>query len=280
MYKLAHVCISQKVRKGLSPADINRRVFISLGNVLGFITLLFFGIRDLSFGRDFLGIVELSAGGSYIGNVLLLRYYSKSRPVFRFGIIQGMFLFLFLGAFRIGAIFPSGGGFISSSLFWSFIIPLVCFFLTGKKEGIWWTLSYYVALILLLYAGPAKYFIQYDSEVKLEFLISFLIISLLTYLLESLRFTSNARLEKKNRQLAEALDNVKTLSGLVPICSSCRKIRDDKGYWESLEEYLQSRTDVRFSHGLCDDCLKKEYPEIFDDVKSRSISDNGLRDES
>lgn len=58
-------------------------------------------------------------------------------------------------------------------------------------------------------------------------------------------------------QLREALDNVKTLSGFLPICMYCRKVRDDQGYWEKLESYISAHTGTLFSHGLCPDCEKK-----------------------
>ena len=62
-------------------------------------------------------------------------------------------------------------------------------------------------------------------------------------------------------ELQEALANVKTLRGLIPICASCKKIRDEKGAWNMLEEYISARSDVLFSHGLCSDCLRKHYPD-------------------
>jgi PAS domain S-box-containing protein len=61
-------------------------------------------------------------------------------------------------------------------------------------------------------------------------------------------------------KLTDALAEVRVLGGLLPICSSCKKIRDDKGYWKQLEEYFHSHSDVRFSHGMCPDCFKKIYP--------------------
>jgi AmiR/NasT family two-component response regulator len=64
-------------------------------------------------------------------------------------------------------------------------------------------------------------------------------------------------------ELQEALAQVKTLSGLLPICSSCKRIRDDEGYWNQLEAYIQDHSEVVFSHGLCPECAKKLYPEIF-----------------
>ncbi|MCX8155675.1 MAG: PAS domain-containing protein [Verrucomicrobiae bacterium] len=65
-------------------------------------------------------------------------------------------------------------------------------------------------------------------------------------------------------ELQEALDNVKTLSGLLPICANCKKIRDDQGYWNQIEVYLQQHSEARFTHGLCPECVKKLYPELAD----------------
>jgi PAS domain-containing protein len=61
--------------------------------------------------------------------------------------------------------------------------------------------------------------------------------------------------------LGKALSEVQQLSGLLPICSSCKKVRDDKGYWQQVEQYLSQRTQATFSHGICPECVKKLYPE-------------------
>lgn len=63
-------------------------------------------------------------------------------------------------------------------------------------------------------------------------------------------------------ELRRALSEVKTLSGMLPICSSCKKIRDDKGYWNRIESYIRSHSEVQFSHGICPDCAKKLYPDF------------------
>lgn len=68
--------------------------------------------------------------------------------------------------------------------------------------------------------------------------------------------------EKLIGELKEALATVKTLSGLMPICSHCKKIRDDEGYWNQIEAYIEERSDAEFSHGICNDCAKKYYPEM------------------
>jgi len=68
--------------------------------------------------------------------------------------------------------------------------------------------------------------------------------------------------EKLIRELREALANVKILSGLLPICSSCKKIRNDEGYWEQIESYIKNRSEADFTHGICPECRKKLYPNI------------------
>jgi PAS domain S-box-containing protein len=66
-------------------------------------------------------------------------------------------------------------------------------------------------------------------------------------------------------ELQEALAKVKTLSGMLPICASCKKIRDDQGYWQQVEEYIQKHSEAEFTHGICPDCVRKLYPELYGD---------------
>jgi len=73
---------------------------------------------------------------------------------------------------------------------------------------------------------------------------------------EALRKTIEER-EKLIKELQSALDNVKTLQGLIPICASCKKIRDDKGFWNQVEGYISEHTDAKFTHGICPDCAKE-----------------------
>jgi PAS domain S-box-containing protein len=75
------------------------------------------------------------------------------------------------------------------------------------------------------------------------------------------RRASEAEREKLIHELKEALGRVKSISGLLPMCASCRKIRDQKGSWHDLETYIRSHTEADFSHGICPDCRQKLYPE-------------------
>lgn len=76
------------------------------------------------------------------------------------------------------------------------------------------------------------------------------------------------KIQEQNREkdelivkLQDALDTVKKLSGMLPICSNCKKIRDDKGYWSTIETYIAEHSDAVFTHSICDECVKKLYPE-------------------
>jgi hypothetical protein len=66
--------------------------------------------------------------------------------------------------------------------------------------------------------------------------------------------------ERLIKELQTAMANIKTLSGFLPICAHCKNIRDDKGYWLSVEEYVRTHADVDFSHGICPRCLEKHFP--------------------
>ena len=72
-------------------------------------------------------------------------------------------------------------------------------------------------------------------------------------------------------ELKGALAEVKTLSGLLPICSGCKKIRDDQGYWNRIETFISEHSDAQFSHGICPDCAQKYFPGYRD-----PLDDSGL----
>jgi PAS domain S-box-containing protein len=72
--------------------------------------------------------------------------------------------------------------------------------------------------------------------------------------------------EKLIQELQTALSQIRKLSGMLPICASCKKIRDDKGYWQQVEAYISTHSDVQFSHSVCPECARKLYPEYYEDM--------------
>jgi len=103
---------------------------------------------------------------------------------------------------------------------------------------------------------------------------------------------SELRLQQKNQELEhlnktliatkntleKALGNVKQLRGLLPICASCKKIRNDEGYWEQIEEYIHTHSEAQFSHGICPECARRLYPEIYN-KKNHQKSEEKRKDD-
>ena len=97
----------------------------------------------------------------------------------------------------------------------------------------------------------------------------------------SARKTQEAENERLILELTDALAKVKTLKGLLPICSFCKKIRDDQGYWNQLEAYIETHSDAAFSHGICRECAEKYYPDMKffeEDNQDRGIATSGEMD--
>jgi DNA-binding response OmpR family regulator len=78
------------------------------------------------------------------------------------------------------------------------------------------------------------------------------------------RIHTHVTLKQTIEKLRKALSEVKTLKGLLPICAKCKKVRDDDGYWQSVEKYIATRTEASFTHSICPDCLQDLYPEYYE----------------
>ena len=98
-----------------------------------------------------------------------------------------------------------------------------------------------------IFFGGRKHYLTSDRMQILDLLFS-------TY---EAALYKNKELERLNQELKRSLDTIKTLRGMIPICSECKKIRNDKGYWQQLEIYIGAHSDAEFTHGICPDCAKK-----------------------
>jgi two-component system, response regulator PdtaR len=87
-----------------------------------------------------------------------------------------------------------------------------------------------------------------------------LLLRSIQYAIERLRIVREK--EQLIADLQDAMAQIKTLSGLLPICANCKKIRNDKGYWERIESYIAKHTGAGFTHGICPECMHKLYPEL------------------
>ena len=103
-------------------------------------------------------------------------------------------------------------------------------------------------------AGAGAYLVKPSSIAEIDRAITIAIA----------RFDDLLKLKALNEELQEALGQIKTLAGLLPICVNCKKIRDDKGYWKDVESYLAAYSEAEVSRSLCPDCMEKIYPEFSD----------------
>ncbi|HLP62045.1 MAG TPA: response regulator, partial [Candidatus Deferrimicrobium sp.] len=103
----------------------------------------------------------------------------------------------------------------------------------------------------IFFAGK-KYFITAEKMQIVDLLVS-------TY--EAV-LQKNIELQRLNKELKEANESIRVLRGLIPICSRCKKVRNDDGFWEQVEDYIAQHTEADFSHSLCPDCVKDLYPSL------------------
>ena len=154
-------------------------------------------------------------------------------------------------------------------LYWALTVPLMFFFFFGKREGLFWAVGFYLALCFMILLSPFFGWHEYDGVTVSRFFMILFVVTAFGFGFESSRHSFAEKLDEKNRMLMQeklrlelAMKQIKTLSGLIPICSNCKKVRNDDGFWQQVEEYVRDHTDADFSHGICPDCAKKLYPDL------------------
>ncbi|MBI9089627.1 MAG: hypothetical protein JEZ12_10460 [Desulfobacterium sp.] len=254
--------------------ESNRRKQFNALVLFGLPTMGAYGIYNL-LNADYFDcwFIFLSAAGIMIG-WLLARRLDDPGPVYH----VNTFLFSLLA---LAMMISGGEG--GSKLLWMYNFPLISYFFFGPVAGSVWLCVILISILVVLWP-PFGLFITYPYplEMKLRFLSTFLIFSGVICWVEYLktsylakikhktlrleqeiasRRTAEAAREKTICELQLALDEIKTLSGLVPICANCKKIRDDKGFWNGLEPYIEQRSTVSFTHGMCPECEDELYGE-------------------
>ncbi len=177
-------------------------------------------------------------------------------------------LFIWMTAFSldlvIGLLDYETGYEIGLSVFYLGPI-LLCVWFISRRAGVLMSLcsavTMGVTMYLTGYVAGVGHPRGYITDLWTLFLrLSFYLI--VVFLVSSLKQSFDEQ-GKLVLELKKALDEIKTLSGFLPICASCKKIRDDKGYWNEVEKYVTDHSDAQFSHGLCPECAEKLYPEYF-----------------
>ena len=220
--------------------DTRRKVFLSM-NFIFIVLLSGYGIYNTIIANTRISIFEISvAVFLIITTYLFIKKIAIVIPVaFSMASFYIMAVYLFIS-----------GGASGTGIFWLFVIPVIFFFFLGIKYGTALFLFQYISIIILFFLSKAGYIeIYYNDKTVLFFLIVSIAESIIVFVHE--------------RILDNYHSQIKTMSGLLPICANCKKIRDDSGYWKQVEVYIQEHSEADFTHSICPDCVKKLYPDIY-----------------
>lgn len=231
-------------------ADRLRRLSFLLFLVLFVPVAAFLGWRQATRGQVVEPTVVLSMAALFVVIGVAVTRVREARPLYRLAIGVGVLVLAY--EIAIGA--SSGHGFL-----WFYLFPTVTMVLVGEREGLVWSLAAVAAGLPFLLTDLGA---EYPAGVVLRFFVTFAVVALCCHQLESSRRRYEDRLNAERVSLREALDRVRTLRGLLPLCPSCKKVRHDEGYWEQVEDTFARQVNIRFSHGLCPGCVEATLAEI------------------
>ncbi len=227
-----------------------------------------------------LGMIAFAQKNMLLGGVdflvffilLGLFYYMKTRQNYtvsaRFGVI-------IIGLFYTYLIF--NGGVHNTAFLWLLTYPPIVLFLLGNRHGAKISLGFIaVVLTALIFRNALHIPAFYSKDILIRFVAVYVSIHFISYAMEGIRSLVqrqmkqiNIELEQLNKEketliseLRNSIDEIKTLQGILPICARCKKIRNDHGYWEQVEEYMHVHSNVKFSHSICPECRVELYPEL------------------
>ncbi len=256
--------------------------------------------------RVFMFNILVFLGGFFIFVLGLLSYFQGSyRVVVADSITLGILLFLFFyhkkthnyvfcSTFAVAltgvffAYLSGTGGVGGASHVWIFTYPLISIFLLGNQRGAFFSLVLFSFVGIVFFAGnEIPYLESYDFNIAIRALSAYFLIFLFAAVMEELRDSIQKNLNKSKvemeksvtelekaqavkenliHELKELMNEVSTLQGILPMCSCCKKIRNDEGFWDRVENFITDHTEAQFSHGICPDCIKELYSEEdFDD---------------
>lgn len=187
----------------------------------------------------------------------------------RHGLLQPATLFLaFVATLSVAWFFNEGSG---GSCLMYFVLAVLIPVMFTRGQGRVVLMAVYFADILLLFWLEQQYphwIVPYPSalarmaDLWISLIVSTSALALILWVVLSGYLEEHARLAEVNQRLQTSLDEVRTLQGLLPICSWCRKVRDDEGLWTQIEQYVSSHTGAEFTHGMCPDCYERGLQEV------------------
>jgi hypothetical protein len=219
---------------------LDRVVLFNIIVLVYLLTAVPFSIMHAARGTYLLAFFLLAGSALLIGIREYLRITRRHRASFVAA------TFLILPIFLINYI---TGGVNNNGPLWYYTYPMVALILVGPLLGsVAAVLLLLISILLLVEPFDALMMTTYSSEFLLRFFMSYSIVLFLAFSYEFQKYRTRKQ--------------IKRLSSLLPICSNCKNVRDDRGYWNEIEAYFAEHSKAEFSHSICPECAKKLYPDL------------------
>jgi hypothetical protein len=263
--KIRRLSVRLFTRPDSDEEDNRRRLHLGMSLVPVVPVGIGFGTADVLMGAPE-GVFAIGLGILALLFVLSLPRIRRGSVVFRLAtFLLGLAALFYLWRGQFGG----------ATAVWIFPYPLAVFFLLGRREGTLWVGTTLLVIAGLLFLPDVFGTYRYESAMASRGLVSLGLVSVFSFFFESMRARQHRRVVRQNTRLNHLLSEVKTLSGLLPICANCKRIRDDRGYWDQVEHYIGKRSTATFSHSICPDCAKKLYGIDTDQKDGVSSAGNG-----
>ncbi|MBU1536177.1 hypothetical protein KKF84_12710 [Myxococcota bacterium] len=235
------------------PSDFHP-LFVLLASLVVSVTTAAFSIRDLIMGNVTKAVVQMIFV-VIISLVSFLKWRKKGPSIANHIVVLGIFLVVALPYFGQRPEFVE--------IVWFFLFPPLAIYITGATMGSLWSLLLLAFAQLVFLQVSFLSTVPYTAPFHLFFSVSFLVLVFLSWNSERLRGRIMATLLNRRKKLELAYENIHSLKGLVPVCAKCHSIRNDEGFWTNVEKHFHDFTDLQLTHGICRDCMKREFPEIW-----------------
>ncbi len=260
------------------PADadlelLRKVVVLRVTTLMGGLFIAIFALVNAFTGHHLLAVADVVAFGFVAAAFLISRLKGDLRLASWLTVLPTMAFFLFVLATAKPGL---------STYVWSLSIPLVTVFLLGLRTGHMLAAFHLAAMVgLFVAAGHVEGLTRYPAFIQARALTVYVMVGFAAAVMDLRRHGAHEALRRQRARLADQIDalerarsekellirdlqksltEVRTLKSFLPICSYCKKIRDDDGYWSGLEQYLAAHTDARVEMNLCPECQGKDAP--------------------
>ncbi|MBN2674349.1 MAG: hypothetical protein JXX29_21900, partial [Deltaproteobacteria bacterium] len=226
----------------------NRKKYLLFSTLLGIGFILGFAAADFIQAHWVGGWVQVFLALLFTGVVSYIYWASKSERAYT--LLMPPLFVLMIHPFLYGS--PD-----CSQLLWMFLFPQIAVALVGARWGAFWILLLFLFALFLFWGASSVGLpeVSYSLEMRMFFVSSFGFLGFFSIGLERIRAGYTERLLEQLKSLETTYADIRSFKGLVPVCSVCKSIRNDAGFWTRLDTYLLQHTDIRLTHGICTGCL-------------------------